>query len=80
MWEEVKANIVNNFLNKNYRYTCVLNKGIIFKDMKDRFPFPFENNNEYTNMKVSLGDNIFININYHWEEKENGAYYLKSID
>ena len=80
MFSEIKKNIIDNFLNKYYRFTRISDKGMIFSDLEQRCPFPFTHNDEYTEIKMTLGNGISINIYFDWEYRDNDqTYILKNI-
>lgn len=80
MFSEIKKNIIDNFLNKYYRFTCISDKGMIFSDLEKRCPFPFISNNECTEIKMNLGNGISIDIYFDWEYREyDQTYILKNI-
>lgn len=75
MYEAVRNNIINNFLNRNYRWTCVSNKETVFNDMRDRSPFPFTYDYDKDILMVTLGDNINIAVHFIWEYKNDRRLY-----
>ena len=75
MYETVRNNIINNFLNRNYRWTCVSNKKAVFNDMIDRSPFPFTYDYDKDILMVTLGDNINIAVHFIWEYKNDCRLY-----
>ena len=77
MYETIRNNIINNFLNRNYRWTCVSNKKAVFNDMIDRSPFPFTYDYDKDILMVTLGDNINISVHFIWEyENDHRLYHL----
>lgn len=78
-YNNVKSNIINNFLIRNYLWTCVSCKKTIFDDMLNRCPFPFEYNYEDDLLKLNLGDNININVNFTWETRSDNLNHLINI-
>ncbi len=75
MYEAVRNNIINNFLNRNYRWTCVNNKKSVFNDMIDRSPFPFTYDYDKDILMITLGDNINITVHFVWEYKNDIKQY-----
>lgn len=72
-YSEIRKNLIDNFFNKNYRYTCVTCKNSVISDMKTRLPFTINYNINYNNtdvLDVNLGDNITLTFNLIWETKE----------
>jgi hypothetical protein len=81
MYETVRNNIINNFLNRNYRWTCVTNKKTILNDMIDRSPFPFTYDYDKDILMITLGDNINIAVHFIWEYKNDPKiYHLINFD
>ena len=81
MYETVRNNIINNFLNRNYRWTCVTNKKTILNDMIDRSPFPFTYDYDKDILMITLGDNINIDVHFIWEYKnDRKIYHLINFD
>ena len=78
-FDVVRTNIINNFLNRNYLWTCVTHKKAVFDDMVDRSPFPFEYNYDNYVLMVNLGNNINIAVNFTWEHRNNNLYRLIKI-
>lgn len=78
-FDVIKANIVNNFLIRNYLWTCVTQKNAVFNDMNERSPFPF--NYDYDNdiLIINLGNNVDVSINFTWELKDNNLVRLIKI-
>ena len=79
IYDEIKNNMIKNFLNKNYLYVCVSNKHIVFDDMMDRSPFPFTYDNDCNTMNVALGNRVKITFNFEWESKDDNLYHLIKI-
>lgn len=71
MYNEIKNNIINNFFNTHYLWTCVLSKNIVIHDIKKRCPFDIEINSDNDILTMNLGDNIVIDFNFTWEKKVN---------
>lgn len=71
-YDAIRENIINNFLVRNYLWTCVSRKEALFNDMKDRSPFPFTYDYEKDVLLVCLGNNINISFNFIWEIGEEG--------
>ena len=76
---EVQTNLINNFFNPNYRYSCVMIKDSVITDINQRFPFPFKYNYDNDIMSVSLGNNINIDINFEWEFTDQKKFHLVKI-
>lgn len=76
MYEEIKNNIIENFFNKYYRYTCVSVKNCIFSDMVERLPFPFVYNSDSDSLTINLGNGVNINFNFKWDERENTNKFI----
>ena len=78
-YTEVKTNIINNFFNPNYRYTCVIDKKFVITDISKRFTFPFKYDYDNDIMAILLGNNINIDINFKWNFTENKKFHLVKI-
>ena len=72
MYETIKANILSNFLNRNYLYTCVFNKESLFANMMEHTVFPFEYDYDNDVLNVNLGDGISVSFNFIWNIGEDG--------
>ena len=75
IYDEIKNNMIKNFLNKNYLWACVSNKQKVFDDMADRSPFPFTHDNECNTMVVALGNRVKLTFNFEWVKKNDGCLY-----
>jgi hypothetical protein len=71
MYDEIKKNIINNFFNTYYLWSCVLTKNTVIGDIKNRCPFEVETNTDNDILTMNLGDNIIIDFNLTWEKKVN---------
>lgn len=71
MYNEIKNNIINNFLNTHYLWSCVLTKNSVIHDIRKRCPFDIEINDDNDVLTMNLGDNIVIDFNLTWEKKVN---------
>ena len=83
MYEAVKNSILNNFLIRNYLWTCIVRKEALFEDMLNRSPFPF--NYDYDNdvLTFNIADDTSISFNFKWNIKHNGVstqYHLIKIN
>ena len=77
----VKENIIKNFLNRNYLWTCVTRKEAVFEDMSQRSPFPFEYNYDNDVLMVRLGNGINISFNFTWEyNNSNRQFHLIKVN
>lgn len=89
MYEEIKKNIIDRFLNTHYLWTCCTTKESLISDMEKRIPFNvryvyFSN---YEALEMNLGDDVKIVMKLKWEkrmyknssEKELINYRLISI-
>lgn len=70
MYDKIKETFINNFLNRNYLWTCCSKKRNIIDDIKTRCPFSVNYSNE-DSIEVKLDDVIGFNVNLTWEEKKN---------
>ena len=67
-YNEIRNNLIENFFNRNYRYTCVTCKNSVISDMKNRLPFNINCNNDV--LYINLGNNVDLTFNLTWEKKE----------
>lgn len=82
MYEVTRNNIIKNFLNRNYLWTCVVRKEAVFEDMVERSPFPFNYDYDKDILMVNLGDNINISFTFVWDTGDVGQgprYHLIKI-
>lgn len=80
MFDEIKENFINNFLNKNYLWTCSVNRTSIINDMNDRSPFPLKAiGNECKVIHVYLGNDIILAFDLKWESREISGGVNKPI-
>ena len=70
MYEEIKKNIIDRFLNTHYLWTCCTSKESLLYDMEKRIPFNvrYVNFSDYEALEMNLGDNIKIVMKLKWEE------------
>ena len=82
MYNEIKKNLIDNFLLNIYCYHCVKNKQALFDYISECMPFPFivKHTAKDSIMTINLGNNVKFDINFHWEIKNNGIYRLIDID
>ena len=82
MYNEIKKNLIDNFLLNTYRYHCVKNKQALFDYISERMPFPFvvKHTDKDSIMTLNLGNKVKFDINFHWEIKNDGIYRLIDID
>ena len=71
MYEEIKNNIIERFLNTHYLWTCCTHKETIVVDMSKRIPFNvrYPNFPDYNTLEIDLGNDIKIEIKLKWEER-----------
>ena len=77
MYKEIKQNFINNFFNKIFTHSTVSVKNHIFEKMREYCPFKITPTFDCTMLKVELGDDIVLNFNLEWNEREttNGHIY-----
>jgi len=69
-YNEIKQNIIDKFFNKIYRNSICSCKNSIISDIKERCPFNVDIlDNDYTILKMVLGNNIILTFNFEWEIK-----------
>ena len=69
MYEHVKENFINRFLNPHYRWTAAVSKNSVIKHIDENCPFPTKSINNGNTIQIDLGDNVIIDINLVWEDK-----------
>ena len=71
MYEEIKKNIIEKFMNNHYLWTCCSNKGTLVADMNKRIPFnvKYPYFSDYEKLEMSLGNDVNIIFNLKWEER-----------
>ena len=70
MYEEIKKNLIINFLNPFYLWACCVNKNSILENIKERCPFKTDIIGDDGNIiHMNLGDNIILSFNLKWEER-----------
>jgi hypothetical protein len=79
MYNEIKKNIIENFFNRNYRYTVVSCRKRIIDDISERLPFVVTTNNACDILVIYLGDNISISFALTWEVKNNGSMTVNKL-
>ena len=71
-YNEIKQNIINNFFNKLYKNNICSYKNGIINDIQERCPFIIDIlNDEFTLMKMTLGDGSILIFNLKWDERKN---------
>ena len=71
MYEEIKNNIIERFLNTHYLWTCCTHKETIVVDMSKRIPFNVRYLSNYEELEMNLGDNVKIVMNLKWEKRSH---------
>lgn len=70
-YNEIKQNIIDNFFNKIYRNSICSCKNGIISDIKERCPFKIDIlDNNYSMLKMELGNEIILIFNFEWEIKK----------
>ena len=69
MYEHIKENFINRFLNPRYRWATVISKNSIICNIGENCPFPVKSIENGNKILIDLGDNIIIDINLVWEDK-----------
>ena len=78
-FNEIKKNIIENFFNKNYKYSCVSVKNAIVNDIKTRSMFGLTYDIEKDIMRMDIGDGIEIDFKFEWEEKTYHSSLNKDV-
>ena len=68
MYNEIKQNIIKNFLNKGYLYAYSCKKEPIIDKIIENKLFDTTYNYDTDIMTMNLGDNIKIDFNFEWEQ------------
>lgn len=79
---EIKQNIIDNFLNKGYRFSCVNIKKIVIGRIQEQSWFLTKYNTDMDILSFIIGNDI-IDIKCIWETREdkNGPkYYLQRFE
>ena len=79
-YKEIKKNIIERFLNCNYRYVVLTNKSILSSDIEQRLPFNCVFENDFNHLSINLGDNIKLHFNLYWENRNNKTFRLIKFD
>lgn len=66
MYNEIKQNILNNFLNKGYLYACGCKKEPIINKIIENKIFDTTYNYDTDIMTMNLGDNVKIDFKFEW--------------
>ena len=64
MYNEIKKNLIDNFLLNTYRYHCVKNKQALFDYISERMPFPFtvKHTDKDSIMTLNMGNKVKFDI------------------
>ena len=68
MYNEIKQNIIKNFLNKGYLYSCGYSKESIIGKIIENGIFDTIYDYKTDMMTMKLGDNISVDFNFEWAE------------
>lgn len=79
MYDEIKKNIITNFINRNYRYASVMLKNSVINDIRQRFPFPFTYDYETDIMHIKMGNEVNIDLQFTWNYTPHKRYHLVKI-
>lgn len=75
-FEEIKKNIIENFLVPYYKHTAIHLINTVIYDVKSRSWFPCEYDYDNDIMTFVLGNDVNINIKFLWQShKENIDMY-----
>ena len=81
MYDEIKKNIIERFLNTHYLWTCCNSRIYLINDMRERIPFDikytYDNENQ---LEIDLGNNINIVFNLVWEIRTHKNSQGKDIE
>lgn len=67
---EIKKNIIENFLNPYYRYSSVHMPTTVVADIIKRSWFPCTFNKTSNVLTFTIGNNLEINIAINWHQSE----------
>jgi len=70
MYEEVKSNIINNFLNKSYLNTFSITKEYIIDRILSDCIFPTTYDYDKDILTMNLGNDIVIDFNIKWDNSK----------
>ena len=68
MYNEIKQNIIKNFLNKGYLYACGCRKEPIIERIIENGIFTTTYDYQNDMMTMKLGDNISIDFKFEWNQ------------
>ena len=71
MYEEIKNNIIENFFNRNYKWTFGSKKQTIIANIKEHSIFPIDYDYNTDILSMYLGNDIIINFNLIWKTQTN---------
>lgn len=71
-YNEIKQNIIENFLNPGFRFSAVQIPSIIIGTIRERSWFPVTYNEKDNTLTFNIGNNINIDVKCIWEEKPSG--------
>ena len=74
---EIRQNVINNFLNPRYKNVMVYDKMMIINNIRDNSWFPIEYDNENGVLKFNFGNNLTIIILMKWNKSsDNKKWHL----
>jgi hypothetical protein len=81
MYEEIKKNIIDRFLNTHYLWTCCTNKKSLISDMSKRIPFDVKYIcfSDHEELEMNLGNDVKIVMKLKWEEHQYKNTFGKDI-
>ena len=68
---EIKQNIINNFLNPFYKFTTVNLKKTVIGDIMKRSWFPVDYGERTNTLYFYLGNDTTISVDVIWNEQDN---------
>lgn len=72
MYNEIKKNFIENFINVNFTYSVVSIKKCLIEKMNSISPFKLIPNEDMSKVVVDFGDNVKIDLNFIWGETPCG--------
>ena len=72
MYNEIKKNFIEKFINVHFRYSVVSVKKCLFEKMNNISPFELISNEDMDKITVNLGDNVKFDLNLKWIETPCG--------
>lgn len=80
MYNEIKKNFIERFVNVHFRYSVVSVKKHVISKMNDISPFEITPvNKDVSVVSVNLGNDVKFDLNLIWSENPNGKCTLYKL-